>query len=406
MPIFDQGYQHWKGELKGHAWRWLAIAQQGVRTGMKNRLLRILIIISWLPAIALTCALVLWGLVERKTESIMGFAEAVIGFFPFLNRAMLLDPIQYRTTIWSLSFNLFLSLQLFFSMLAVLLVGPSLISQDLRFNAIPLYLSRPVRRMDYFLGKLGVIGYFLAMTIVSPSLLAWVCGLIFSLDVTIIRDTFPIISSAIGYGLVVTLSAGLLMLALSSLSRRSLYVGIAWLGIWWISFVAGAILEESARHQRMMKRYQQQARQQQLSRSNNIQGQPQAPGQAPVPPGRGRAQGPGRPQGPGGPQPLGLDPAEQQKLLEEDIAEASKDWRPLFSYTSNLNRVGKLFLDTDSAWKKIAEFMPAGQVREQFLLEWLGYQYPWYWSGGILAGLMGISVCILNFRVRSLDRLR
>ena len=42
--------------------------------------------------------------------------------------------------------------------LLVLLVGPSLISQDLRFNAIPLYFSRPLRRFDYFVGKLGVIG--------------------------------------------------------------------------------------------------------------------------------------------------------------------------------------------------------------------------------------------------------
>ncbi len=39
MPIFDQGYQHWTGELTGHAWRWLAITRHGVRVGMKNRLL-------------------------------------------------------------------------------------------------------------------------------------------------------------------------------------------------------------------------------------------------------------------------------------------------------------------------------------------------------------------------------
>ena len=29
MPIFDQGYQHWKGALWGHAWRWLAISRHG-----------------------------------------------------------------------------------------------------------------------------------------------------------------------------------------------------------------------------------------------------------------------------------------------------------------------------------------------------------------------------------------
>src|SRR5260370_15946411 len=133
MPIFDQGYQHWKGELAGHAWRWLAITQQGVRTGMKNRILRVLVMISWLPAIGLTFLLALWGMVEKKSEMVMGLAEGVFGMVPFLNPAMLFDPHQYRTTLWTLSFRLFLSLQLFFSMIAVLLVGPSLISQDLRF---------------------------------------------------------------------------------------------------------------------------------------------------------------------------------------------------------------------------------------------------------------------------------
>ena len=37
MPILDQGYQHWKGSLRGHAWRWLAITRQGVRAQLKNR---------------------------------------------------------------------------------------------------------------------------------------------------------------------------------------------------------------------------------------------------------------------------------------------------------------------------------------------------------------------------------
>ena len=45
-------------------------------------------------------------------------------------------------------------------MFLVLLVGPELISQDLRFNAMPLYFARPVRRLDYFVGKLGVIAVY------------------------------------------------------------------------------------------------------------------------------------------------------------------------------------------------------------------------------------------------------
>ena len=68
MPIFDQGYQHWSGELSGHAWRWLAITRHGVRVGMKNRMVRLLLLISWLPAIGLAFVLCLWGLLERKSD--------------------------------------------------------------------------------------------------------------------------------------------------------------------------------------------------------------------------------------------------------------------------------------------------------------------------------------------------
>ena len=40
MPIFDQGYQHWSGELSGHTWRWLAITRHGVRVALSNRWIR------------------------------------------------------------------------------------------------------------------------------------------------------------------------------------------------------------------------------------------------------------------------------------------------------------------------------------------------------------------------------
>ena len=54
MPIIDQGYQHWSGELSGHAWRWLAIARHGVRVGMKESKVRHVIALApGLPAIVL-----------------------------------------------------------------------------------------------------------------------------------------------------------------------------------------------------------------------------------------------------------------------------------------------------------------------------------------------------------------
>jgi ABC-2 type transport system permease protein len=223
-------------------------------------------------------------------------------------------------------------------------VGSDLISQDLRFNALPLYFSRPLRRVDYFFGKLGVIGALLGMVIVVPSLIAYILGILFSLDITIIRDTFPVLLASLAYGVVVVISAGTLILALSSLSRNSRYIALMWVAVWFVSMIVSAILVgiEQDRHFR------------------------------------------------------GYGHAEQ--------IEASKiDWRPLVSYSGNLSRIGHELLGTEACRERLSKI----QFRDRGLFAMLNSpQYPWYWSAGVLAVLFGISVCILHFRVRSLDRLK
>src|SRR5262249_33618325 len=149
--------------------------------------------------------------------------------------------------VWTMAFNTFFGIETFCAMLLVLAVGPDLVSQDLRFNAIPLYLSRPLRRTDYFLGKLGVIAVFLAAVAVGPAVAAYVLGLAFSLDVGVLRDTWRLLVGAVGFGLVVVLSAGTLMLAISSLSRNSRLVGATWVGLWVVSNITADVLQQTVR---------------------------------------------------------------------------------------------------------------------------------------------------------------
>ncbi|HEV3260716.1 MAG TPA: hypothetical protein VG013_27935, partial [Gemmataceae bacterium] len=208
MPIFDQGYQHWQGELSGHGWRWLTITRRGVRAQMKNRLTRFAMLVAWGPAIGLASVLIIWGLFEQKSSLV----APLMGIFRSLPPELQVEPRAYRATVWTIAYQYFFQVQVFFSMILVLLVGPNLISQDLRFNAMPLYFSRPLRRIDYFLGKLGVIGYFLGMVLIVPSMVGYVLGLLFSMDISILVDTFPILLASTAYGAVMTLSAGLLML--------------------------------------------------------------------------------------------------------------------------------------------------------------------------------------------------
>ncbi len=131
MPIIDQGYQHWSGQLSGHAWRWLAITRRGLKTALQGRLVRLALFVSWIPAVVLAFVLCMWGLVERQSdlvETIKPFLTSLLG------RPILSGPRDYRVDIWTLCFHYFFKSELGFAMLLVLLVGPSLISQDLRYN--------------------------------------------------------------------------------------------------------------------------------------------------------------------------------------------------------------------------------------------------------------------------------
>ncbi len=147
MPILDQGYQHWNGRLGGHALRWLTITRQGVRAQLKNRWVLMTLLSALLPALVLGAFLVLWGLFEQQSSIL----TPILFLFQNLPAELRDGPKGYRSTFWVLAFTQFFEVQIFVCMILTVLVGPDLISQDLRLNALPLYFSRPLRRIDYFL---------------------------------------------------------------------------------------------------------------------------------------------------------------------------------------------------------------------------------------------------------------
>src|SRR5438067_8963697 len=99
MPIFDQGYQHWQGTLSGHGWRWLAVTRHGVRVGMQNRALRMIVIASWIPSLMLAGVLALWGMVEQKAAFAMQMLSSLFPVEEFLS-----DPVTFRVPMWTMCF--------------------------------------------------------------------------------------------------------------------------------------------------------------------------------------------------------------------------------------------------------------------------------------------------------------
>ena len=422
MPIFDQGYQHWTGTLAGHRWRWLAVARHGVRTLRKSWVVRVMVFVAWLPALALVAALTLWGLLEQQLTGVVEFLQRI---FP---PEVVASPREYRSAVWTVAYSYFFKAELLCAVFLVLTVGPSLVSRDLRFNALPLYLSRPVRRIDYFAGKLGVIAYFLLATLVAPAVAAYLLGVAFSLDLGVVADTHRTLWASLGYGLVVVASAGTLMLALSSLSRRSVYVGLAWAGFIFLGHAISSVLvgvqSETDRHEVVSAGLEAWVRDHPPPEGMEMRGL--------YPSRRVRV-------GEGKEKPQTAEDKARERWVndwsrthgeliataEARQAERSRtDWRPLLSYTNNLDRLGDWLLDTDAAWETLGRAverpramaaplartqgvnLPSGPVNDRRLADRMTWQYPWYWSAGVLGGLWLVCVFVLTRRVKSLDRLK
>lgn len=409
MPIFDQGYQHWDGVRSGRLWRWWTITRNGVRAQLRNRFVRLFLIVAYGPALALIGVLAVWGLLEQQAQSILSFLNRL------LPPEILAQPQDYRLAVWTIAYSFFFKAELFVSMVMILLIGPNLISRDLRFNALPLYFSRPLRRMDYLVGKLGVIGSFLAAVVIAPAVFAYVLGVALSFQLSVLQETYWLLGASLLYGLIIVVSAGTLMLALSSLSRRSLYVGLTWLGFWIITTTVSGLLTVIHR-ETIFHQYRNEALTAWLKDN-------------PTPPS------------------FTENRSEWEKYHRSQVqvfmkaqargeaawAEvADRDWRPLISYSSNLDRLADLLLDTDSAWVTIGRevdrprrfagpMMALGMgpqertriaalfespVNERRLANRLVAQYPWYWAAAILVGLLVFSSWVLAFRIRSLDHLK
>jgi ABC-2 type transport system permease protein len=321
-------------------------------------------VLSCIPALVLSAFLVLWGLFEQKSALL----TPILMFVQGLPDELRAGPRGFRTTFWTLAFDQFLAGQVFTSMLLVLLVGPELISQDLRFNAMPLYFSRPVRRLDYFAGKLGVVAVYLSAVTIVPVLLGYCLGVAFSLDPMVVRDTWRVLAGSLLFALIVVASAGTLILAISSLSRNSRYVGALWIGIWIISETSAGVLFLTIHRDWCPL----------LSYTANL----------------GRVR-----------EALLDTPTARAKVVALFQAGQDQVRRSARSGPFGRRRSSASVSDGPSP-------PPPAPPRDRNVTSSGGQDaggsapYPWQWSAGVLAGLGALSLWILSSRVRSLDRLR
>ena len=215
MPIYDQSYRPYRGTLSSHTWRWRTIAKAGLQHHLSRRLFLIFLFITYIHPIVR--GVFIWGTHQLNSS-------------PF----DMVDAQFFRNTL--LGQGLFL-------LLVCIWIGAPLIAQDLRTNAIQLYLSRPLTRTDYVLGKFAIIAGLGSLLLPVPALLLYLMELGLSSDTSFLSAYFWLPLSILGYSAVVVGGAGLVVLAVSSLTRSGRYAGLLFFAIVFFSQAGSGLLQ-------------------------------------------------------------------------------------------------------------------------------------------------------------------
>jgi len=203
MPIHDQGYRRYKGTRtpRGHAWA--VITTAGLRTFFSRRVFIGLLLFSWLPFIVRT-----------------------VQFYAAANFPQMAAIAPTAET-----FRQFLDQQRPFVFFVSVYVGAGLIANDRRANALQIYLSKPLTRAEYVLGKMTILMTFLLMVTWVPALVLLLAQVSFAGNFRFVLDNLYLIPAITLFSFVQAAIVSAAMLALSSLSNNSRFVGILYAGL-------------------------------------------------------------------------------------------------------------------------------------------------------------------------------
>src|SRR5438105_5696814 len=198
LPIHDQGYRRYRGDKARTGTNWMVITRAGIRTMFAKRAFIALLLLAWFPFVV---------------RAVQIYAAAN------LPQAAFLAPTGE-------TFRQFLEQQGFFVFVITVYVGAGLIANDRRVNALQIYLSKPLTRAEYIFGKLAVLMTFLIIVTWLPAIVLLIVQLAFAGNFTFLRNNIFLFPAITVFAFIQVTLVATAMLALSSLSNSSRYVGI------------------------------------------------------------------------------------------------------------------------------------------------------------------------------------
>lgn len=223
MAVYERTYRRYAGGLTNELDRILVFPRYAYEEILRSKLFLAFMIVCLVWSFGLACALYLphnFGLIKL----------------------LQLDPEVVSRTAANVFnanffFNYFMLVVGFMSIILTFVVGPVLVSSDIRNNGLALYFSRPVTRSEYVMGKSLVL-------IILLSVITWIPGLLlFLFQSYLVGLDWMQDNYRIAVGIFVGSWIWILVLSLISLAL-SAYVKwkpVARLSLFLIFFVAGGM---------------------------------------------------------------------------------------------------------------------------------------------------------------------
>ncbi len=198
MPIHDQGYRRYGGRRAPRGRAWTVIAAAGLRMFFSRRAFLGLLLLSWF---------------QFFVRAVQIYAAVS------LPQAAFFAPTPE-------TFRRFFAVQELFVFVMTVYVGAGLIANDRRANALQIYLSKPLTRAEYVFGKLTILMTLLLLITWVPAILLLLVQILFAGNVTFVRNNVYLLPAITLFSFIQVVMVSTTMLALSSLSNSSRYVGI------------------------------------------------------------------------------------------------------------------------------------------------------------------------------------
>lgn len=223
MPVDQSAYRKWEGKARPTRAAVLAIASVLAGRYYKVKLVR------WLANVVIGGACL--------------FAPMALYFKHLSNRdaAMRMALQQFgfdRLNVLQLVNREFFQFATFFAVLLAAVVAAPLIAEDRRAKALPLYFSRPIRHIDYLLGKLLTGLCFVGALLLTPALFMYLAEIGFAEGEGVAAAQFPVLLRALLGGLLLATLLVSVALGVSACTDRPNYASLIFLGVMAFTWVA------------------------------------------------------------------------------------------------------------------------------------------------------------------------